>query len=181
MKVRLEKYDNSWFYPGSLLKRISWIFISIIFFRTNVPIPSKIKAFILRLMGARIGIGVVIKPNVNIKYPWNLSIGDNTWIGEDVWIDNLVSVNIGGDCCLSQGCYLLTGNHDFTKSTFDLIVSEINIENEAWVGAKAVVCPGVTVGRAAVLTVGSVATKNMDELGIYQGNPAKKIKERVLL
>ena len=61
------------------------------------------------------------------------------------------------------------------------MISEINIENEVWVGAKAVVCPGITLQRAAILTVGSIATKNLEELGIYQGNPATKIKQRVIL
>ena len=179
-QVNLKNYNNDWFAPGSKIKIILWTLTSALLFRTSLPVPSAIKAAILKMFGANIGAGVVIKPNVNIKYPWKLSIGDQTWIGEDVWIDNLAAVNIGDNCCLSQGCYLLTGNHDFTSSTFDLMISEINIENEAWVGAKSVVCPGVTLQRASILTVGSIATKNMDELGIYQGNPATKIKQRVI-
>jgi putative colanic acid biosynthesis acetyltransferase WcaF len=179
-QVNLKNYNNNWFVPGSKIKIILWTFASALFFRTILPVPSAIKVAILKLFGAHIGTGIVIKPNVNIKYPWKLSIGDNTWIGEDVWIDNLAIVNIGDNCCLSQGCYLLTGNHDFTLSTFDLMISEINIKKEAWVGAKSVVCPGVTLQRASILTAGSVATKNLEELGIYQGNPAVKIKERVI-
>lgn len=178
--VSLKNYNNNWFVPGSMLKVILWMLTSAFFFRTTLPIPSSIKVVILKLFGASIGVGVVIKPSVNIKYPWKLNIGDHTWIGENVWIDNLAAVSIGDNCCLSQGCYLLTGNHDFTSTTFDLMISEININSESWVGAKAVVCPGVTLERASILTVGSVATKNLDSLGIYQGNPAIKIKERVI-
>lgn len=177
-QVELKEYNNDWFHPGSKFKISLWILISALFFRTSLPIPSSIKAMILRFFGAKIGSGVVIKPCVNIKYPWKLTVGSNTWIGENVWIDNLDNVNIGDNCCLSQGCYLLTGNHDFTSPTFDLIISEINIKNESWVGAKAVVCPGVTLHRASILTVGSIATKNTIQYGIYQGNSAIKIKER---
>ncbi|MEZ8968476.1 WcaF family extracellular polysaccharide biosynthesis acetyltransferase [Vibrio breoganii] len=179
-QVNLKKYNNDWFIPGSNMRIILWTLISALFFRTSLPVPSAIKVAILKLFGAQIGDGVVIKPSVNIKYPWKLKLGDHTWVGENVWIDNLAVVNIGDNCCLSQGCYLLTGNHDFTSSAFDLMISEINIKNEAWVGAKSVVCPGVTLQRASILTVGSIATKNLEELGIYQGNPAIKIKERVI-
>jgi len=179
--VNLKNYNNDWFIPGSKVKIILWTLSSALFFRTSLPVPSSIKVVILKIFGANIGVGVVIKPSVNIKYPWRLSVGDYTWIGEDVWIDNLDTVNIGNDCCLSQGCYLLTGNHDFSSSTFDLMIAEINIENEAWVGAKSVVCPGVTLQRASILTVGSIATKNLEEFGVYQGNPAIKIKQRVIL
>ncbi|MBS9903571.1 WcaF family extracellular polysaccharide biosynthesis acetyltransferase [Vibrio alginolyticus] len=179
-QVNLKNYNNDWFTPGRKVQIILWMLASTLFFRTSLPVPSAIKVFILKLFGAKIGEGVVIKPSVNIKYPWKLNIGKNTWIGESVWIDNLAEVKIGDNCCLSQGCYLLTGNHDFTSTTFDLMISDINIHNEAWVGAKAVVCPGVKLNQAAILTVGSVATKNLDEYGIYQGNPAVKIKERTI-
>ena len=55
---------------------------------------------LLRLFGASIGSGVVIKPHVRIKFPWKLSIGDYSWIGEEVWIDNLAEVSIGSNCCI---------------------------------------------------------------------------------
>lgn len=132
------------------------------------------------MFGASIGKGVVIKPHVQIKYPWKLRIGDYTWIGEHVWIDNLANVSIGSHCCISQGAMLLTGNHDYRKSTFDLVIGEIKLENGSWVGAKCTVCPGVTLHEHAVLAVGSVATKNLESFGIYQGNPAEKIRERII-
>jgi putative colanic acid biosynthesis acetyltransferase WcaF len=179
-QVNLKNYNNDWFVSGSKIKIILWTLTSALLFRTPLPVPSAVKVAILKFFGAQIGDGVVVKPNVNIKYPWKLNIGEFTWIGEGVWIDNLDVVNIGDNCCLSQGCYLLTGNHNFTSTSFDLMISEINIENEAWVGAKSIVCPGVTLQRASILTVGSIATKNLDELGIYQGNPAIKIKKRVI-
>lgn len=178
--VDLSRYSNDWFAPGSKIKIILWTLVSAFLFRTSLPLPSSIKVNLLKIFGAQIGDGVVIKPCVNIKYPWKLYIGNYSWIGENVWIDNLDVVKIGDSCCLSQGCYLLTGNHDFTSTTFNLLLGQINIENEAWVGAKAVVCPGVTMQRGSLLTVGSIATKNLDELGIYQGNPAIKVKKRVI-
>ena len=99
-------------------------------------------------------------------------IGDNCWIGEDVWIDNLAKVTIGNHVCLSQGSYLLTGSHNYKKETFDLLLGEIVLEDGVWIGAKATVCPGVTCKSHSILAVGSIATKDLEEYGVYQGNPA---------
>ncbi len=177
--VDLSLFNNQWYNSGAgKLKGILWyITNAFIFQRSWMPIYS-IKTALLRLFGAQVGVGVVIKPKVNIKYPWKLSIGNNTWIGEGVWIDNLASVRLGNNVCISQGALLLCGNHNYSTEAFDLITKEIEIEDGAWIGAKSVVCPGVHVGSHAVLTVGSVATTNLCEFGIYQGVPAQKKKER---
>lgn len=177
--IELEKYKSNYKHSNIII-RLSWIILSVIFFENKLPIPSKIKVIILNLFGASISDGVVIKPNVKIKYPWNLTVGNYSWIGEYVWIDNLAKVDIGSNCCISQGAYLLTGNHDYKKRTFDLIISEINIKKGAWVCAKSVVCPGVTMEEQSILSVGSIANKNLLANGIYQGNPAILKKERVI-
>ncbi len=179
-KTNLAKFDNSWFKTGgNALKRFLWYCTNAIYFNSFFPING-IKVFLLRLYGANIGSGLVIKPYVNIKYPWKLSIGDNVWIGENVWIDNLENVTIGDNVCLSQGAMLLCGNHDYKKTTFDLIVKPIVLEEGVWIGAKSVVCPGVTCFSHTVLSVNSVAASDILAYSIYQGNPAVKIRERII-
>lgn len=181
-KVDFSVYDNSWYNPGgSTLKRVLWYFANILFLMNPLNPISSVKVRLLRCFGAKIGKGVVIKPSVNIKYPWNLSIGDYTWIGENVWIDNLVQVTIGSDVCVSQGAMLLCGNHNYKKSTFDLMVGKIVLEDGCWVGAQSVVCPGVTLHSHAVLGVASVANKNLDAYTIYQGNPAHMVRKRIIV
>jgi len=175
----LSKFNNQWYKPGNPVKRIIWYFVNAIFFNSAFPFIN-IKILLLKCFGCKVGKGVVIKPFVNIKYPWRLKIGNHVWIGEKAWIDNLGFVVLHDHVCLSQGAMLLCGNHHYKKSAFDLIVSNITIEEGAWIGAKATVCPGVKVGSHAVLTVGSVATSRLNAWGIYQGNPAQKIKERVI-
>ena len=175
----LDKFDNSWYRPGSRIKLISWYLINMFFFKTSFPFPSKLKALLLIFFGGSVGKSVVIKPRVNIKYPWLLKIGDNSWIGEDVWIDNLANVTIGRNVCLSQGCFLLTGSHDYKKSSFDLILGEIILEDSVWIGAKSVVCPKVICKFGSVLAVSSVATKNLESNKIYQGNPATAKRLRI--
>ena len=179
-KTDLSEYHNNYYKPGSFVKISLWYFFNIIFFKSYWFPLSRIKVNILRLFGAKIGIGVVIKPSVNIKYPWNLKIGDHVWIGEKVWIDNLDLVTISDHSCISQGAMLLCGNHNFSSSSFDLIIKPILLENGVWIGAKSTVCPGVKIFSHAVLTAGSIATSNLESYSIYQGNPAIKIKDRVI-
>ncbi len=179
-KVDFSKFDNSWYKPGSSIKRFVWYFKNLFLLKSSLPWPNALKIFVLRLFGAKIGKNVLIKPNVNIKYPWFLEIGDNVWIGERVWIDNLGKVKIGNNVCISQGAMLLTGNHNYKKVGFDLIIGEITLEDGVWVGAKSVVCPVVTMHSHSILSVGSVLTKDAEEYGIYQGVPAEFVKKRII-
>lgn len=174
----LSRFDNSWYNPGPRWKILLWYLTNSLVLNTYLPIPVALKVSILRLFGAKIGKGVVIKPAVNIKYPWLLQVGNHVWIGEQVWIDNLSKVVLGDHVCLSQGAMLLTGNHDYQRSTFDLTAQPITLDDGVWIGAKSVVCPGVRCQSHAVLAVNSVATKQLEAYGIYQGNPAVWIRQR---
>ena len=173
-------FDNSWFKPGNKFIILVWYFVNIIFIKNQYNPSSKIKLIILKLFGAKIGKGVNIKPGVNIKYPWKLTIGDHSWIGEDVWIDNLAEVVIGKHVCVSQGAMLLTGNHNYKKSSFDLVIGKIHLKDGVWIGAKSIVTPGVTCHTHAVLAVQSVANKDLEPYTIYQGNPALPQKKRLI-
>lgn len=176
--TQLSNYNNSWYKPGNKFKLVLWYFTNALFINNAFFPFSKIKTLTLRLFGAKIGKGVLLKPSINIKYPWLLSIGNHSWIGENVWIDNLAPVSIGNNVCISQGAMLLTGNHNYKKRTFDLMIAPIQLENGVWIGAKSVVTSGVTCATHSVLTVSSVATADLEAYYIYQGNPAKKIKAR---
>lgn len=178
-QVRLDKFNNDWYKVGaSFIKQLLWYFVNVFFF-INPAFPFiGFKIFLLRCFGAKIGKGVIIKPNVNIKYPWKLIIGNFVWIGEKVWIDNLAEIKIGNNVCISQGAMLLCGNHDYKKEGFDLIVGKITLEDGVWIGAKSTVCPGITCFSHSILAVSSVANSNLEAYQIYQGNPAKKIRAR---
>ena len=179
-KTDLAGYNNGWYRPGSRVKRLLWYFFNMFFLKSSWFPFLGFKVFLLRLFGAKIGKGVIIKPNVNIKYPWFLEIGDHVWIGEKAWIDNLGKVNIGDNTCISQGALLLCGNHDYTTVHFDLMVRSIVLEEGVWIGAKAIVAGGAVCRSHAVLTAGSVCSGELEAYGIYAGNPAQKIKERII-
>ncbi len=179
MSVDLSTFSNPTFSHGkSIVVRMLWMLVSRLFFNTWAPYPSILKAIILRLFGAKVGKGLVIRTHVRIKQPWRLSIGNHVWIGESVWIDNLVQVSIASNVCLSQGAFLLTGNHDYKSTSFDLITGEIHLESGVWIGAKALVGPGVRCMSHSVLAAGSTTFKDLEANKIYQGNPAEVKRER---
>ena len=163
---------------ASKITQVAWYLTNIIFFKNPFFIFSSLKCFILKCFGAKLGKGVVIKPSVNIKYPWKLQLGNYVWLGEYVWIDNLSEVRVGDHVTLSQGCLLLTGSHDHARESFDFISSPISLENGAWIGAKAVVFGGVTCKTHSILGIGSVAEKDLDPYTIYKGNPAIPVLKR---
>jgi putative colanic acid biosynthesis acetyltransferase WcaF len=178
-KIDLSLFNNSEYNTGrNIIIRTIWFFINSLVFQTYIFPFYTIKKYILILFGAKIGKNFVIKPSINIKYPWLLSIGDNVWIGEKVWIDNLTYITIKNNVCISQGAFLLTGNHNYKSKSFDLIVKEIILEEGVWIGANSIVCPGVVCKKYSILTVGAVAFDNLENYGIYKGNPAIKIRNR---
>ncbi|MDG5798761.1 WcaF family extracellular polysaccharide biosynthesis acetyltransferase [Marinilabiliaceae bacterium ANBcel2] len=179
MKCDLSRYNNSWYKPGrNVAVRSMWFITNALFFINPLNPSSSLKVFLMRLFGAKIGKGVVIKPGVNIKYPWNIVIGNYTWIGENVWIDSLATVSTGSNCCISQGAIVVTGNHNYNDKHFGLMVKPVIIEDGAWLGAKSVVAPGVTVATHSVLALNSVAMRSTKPYTIYRGNPAIEVKKR---
>ena len=179
MNVDLSKFSTGNFDRGaSALKEGLWILTSLFLFRLCPFKLSGLKCAVLRTFGAKVGRGVVIKPRVIITFPWKLTLGDHVWLGEECWLLNLAPIVIENNVCISQRAFLCTGNHNYKSPAFDLIVKPIHVEAGAWIGAGAFVGPGVKVGNHAVLAAGSIATNNLEPFGIYQGNPAAKVKQR---
>jgi putative colanic acid biosynthesis acetyltransferase WcaF len=155
-----------------------WQLVKWIFFTTTLPWPSPIKVGWLRLFGAKIGRSVLLKPRINIHFPWRLEIGDYTCVGEEVMILNLVEVRIGPHACISQRAMLCTGNHDYRDPEMAYRNAPIVVEAGAWVGAMVFVAPGVTVGTDAVIAAGSVLLRDAEANGRYAGNPARRVGSR---
>ncbi len=172
--MRLDQYKQGNFKIGrSIWIQALWYFLGQPLFGSYLLHCSSFKVSLLRLFGASIDRGVVIKPGVKVKYPWRLKIGAHTWIGECTWIDNLADVEIGSHSCISQGVYLCTGSHRWDRPGFDLEVKPINIGNRVWIAAKGLVAPGCTIADGAVLTLGSTAQGQLKSDSIYSGAPAQ--------
>ena len=179
--VHLRSYDNSWYHPGrSALWRAAWFFLGLPLFRSHLLPLSALRVGLLRLFGARIGEGVVIRHHVNVKYPWHLVVGNDCWIGERVWIDCLTTVRLGNDVCLSQGAYLCTGNHNWADPGFGLMIAPIQLNDGSWAGAMSLLTPGAVLGSGAIAAAGSVISGTVPDFEIYAGNPAVFLKKRVM-
>ena len=177
----LSAFDNRWYNPGRpAIVRALWFFCGLPILRSSLIPSSALRRSLLRIFGANIGCAVVIKPGVRIKYPWFLSVGDHSWIGEDVWIDNLARVVIGHDACVSQGTYLCTGNHDWSDPSFGLVVKPITLRDGSWIGARSVICPGVTVGECGVTGAASTVSSDVPPYEVHAGNPARFVRTRNL-
>jgi putative colanic acid biosynthesis acetyltransferase WcaF len=173
----LSQYSVAHFDRGaSRLKEVLWVITRCIFFQTPWPWPSALRVWFLRLFGAKIGNGVVIRANVNITFPWRLEIGDHVWIGEEVTILSLAQVTLESNVCISQRAYLCTGSHDFRSATFDLQTKPITIRSGSWVAAQAFIAMGVEVGGGSVVSAGSVLTQGVPAKSFVRGNPGMIVK-----
>ena len=177
--VQLHRYDNSWYRPGgSFAKRALWMFLGQPILGSSWLPSSGLRVRLLRSFGASVGRGVVIKAGVRVKYPWHLEVGDDCWIGEDCWIDNLTTVRLASNVCISQGAYFCTGNHDWSDPLFGLRVEPIELGEGAWAGAKSLLTPGTVLGRYAVASAGAVVRGAIPDFEVHAGNPAQFVKLR---
>lgn len=157
----LAAYDNSAFDPGrGFFVRTVWYYTSLLLFEGGWLPVSGIKCLVLRIFGASVGRGVVIRQNVRIKFPWKLAIGESSWIGQDVWIDNLDKVTIEDNCCVSQGVYICSGSHDRHSATFELMTGEIIVKRGAWLAARSILLAGAIVQLGEVVSAGTVRRRD---------------------
>jgi putative colanic acid biosynthesis acetyltransferase WcaF len=176
--IDLSGYTTGGFQRGaSPLKEAAWYLVRAAFFQTSLPWPSALRAALLRLFGAKVGTGVVIRSQVNITFPWRFSAGDHVWIGEEVLVLSLAQVTIESNCCISQRAFLCTGSHDFSSAAFTLRTKGITIREGSWVAAGAFIAPGVEVGPGSMVAAGSVVLGDVAPRVIVRGNPAAVVKE----
>lgn len=148
--------------PGSkeawnrpLIVIILWILVELVFVTNPIQLSSGLRRIALRTFGAQIGSGVILRPRIRVKFPWNLQIGDNCWIGEGVWIHNQDLVKIGNDVCISQETFITTGSHNF-RTDMGLVTRPVTIEPGVWVCSRAIITAGSHLGTSCVISAGTV-------------------------
>lgn len=143
-----------------LLWQVAWFAVLNLAFRTWW-FPARLRPGLLRLFGARVGRGVLIRPGVRVHWPWKLTVGDHCWIGEDAWLLNLEPIRLGSDVCVSQQALLCTGSHDHRSETFEFDNGPIEVGDGAWIAARATVLRGVRVGVGALVGAGALAVRDV--------------------
>lgn len=179
--VDLSRYDQSWFDPGRPKWVILlWWLIQALAFPLTLHSAHAPRCFLLRLFGAQVGQGVVIRPTARFTYPWKVKLGDHSWIGDDVVFYSLDTITVGDHCVISQKSYLCTGSHDIYDPTFRLKTAPIMIESGAWLATDCFVGPGVCVGANTVVGARSSVFKSLPAGHICYGSPCLPQQPRSL-
>lgn len=175
IKFKLSCFSSPGNYRGrSGFFVLLWWFCQATIFAWSPQPMYGFRRFLLRLFGADIGVGVLIRPSAKIVYPWKLHIGDHSWIGDDASLYCLDKIVIGSNTVISQKCYLSSGSHDYKKSSFDLVLSPVVIGDSCWLATDVFLAPGVHVVSNTVVGARSSVFKSIDEPGIYFGSPAQR-------
>jgi putative colanic acid biosynthesis acetyltransferase WcaF len=163
---------------SSVMVQLWWIVQSTLF-AMSPQFMFAWRRFLLRLFGAKVGQGVLIRPSVRVTYPWKVTIGINTWIGDNAELYSLGEIEIGSDVVISQRSYLCSAAHDFSKSNFDIFAEKVVIEDQVWLATDVFVAPGVSIGRGSVIGARSSVFKNLPSGMLCYGSPAKPVRPRV--
>lgn len=132
----------------------------------------------LKIFGANLSGMPFIHSSVRIQIPWNLTMRHRACLGEHAIAYSLGQIEILEGATVAQEAYLCTGTHDFENSTMQLITEKIIIGKKSFIGARAMVLPGVEIGENAIIGAQSVVTKDVPANDILAGNPARKIGAR---
>lgn len=170
---------SPWSFKEALIIRV-WEIIWSVFVRWTPKKFNRFRLTWLRLFGAKIHGCPFIFPSAKIYAPFNLELFDRACVGPSVNVYNLGKVIVRENSVISQETMLCGGTHDLSLSTLPLLVGDIELGEEVFVGARAIILPGINIGSGAVVGAGAVVTKDVEPWAIVAGNPAKFIKKRVL-
>lgn len=176
-KDQLDAYTSSWSIRariGMLLFRAAWF----LFCRWNPKNFKRWRILWLRIFGATISGSPFVAPSCIIKIPWLLELEDHACLAQRSEVYNLGRITIRARAVVTQYVYLCAGTHDLSLKSLPLVVAPIEICEDAFVGAKALILPGVRIGKGAVVGAGAVVSKDVAPWSIVAGNPAKVIGER---
>ena len=139
---------------------------------------NPIRLFTLRVFGATIAGTPFVHSKARIQIPWHLTMHHRACLGERSVAYSLGKIEIMEGATIAQEAYLCTATHDFSDPSFQLITKKIIIENSAFIGVRAMIMPGITIGKNAIVGAQSVVTKNVETGQIVAGNPARGIGQR---
>jgi putative colanic acid biosynthesis acetyltransferase WcaF len=171
-------YASPWSGSNRAL-RVLWEFCWVVFCVWTPKPLNPWRLFWLRVFDAKIHGTPFVHQRARIEIPWNLTLHDRACLGDRANAYSLGQIEIGARATIAQEAYLDTGSHDFEKPGMPLVTAKITIGEDAFVGARAFVLPGVTIGPRSVIGACSVVTKDVPENVIAAGNPCKVLRTRL--
>lgn len=169
--------------PWSLTEKLlilAWSVVWSLFCAWTPKCFISLRLIFLKLFGCKIYGRPFVHQTVKIKIPWNVTLHDKCCIGEMVNLYSLSQVEVGAESIIAQEAYLCTGTHDLTHPHRPLLTGRIRIGKMAFIGARAFVMPGITIGDHAVVGACTVVTKNVDCYSAVAGNPGKTLKKNAM-
>ena len=136
------------------------------------------RLFILKLFGATISGIPFVYSSVKIQIPWHLTMRHRSCLGDRSNAYSLGKIVVLEGATVAQEAYLCTGTHDFKDPSLQLITKPITIGKNSFIGARAMILPGVSIGDQAIVGAMSVVSKDVQDHHVVAGNPAKNIGER---
>lgn len=144
----------------------------------NIPFYFIRHAYYRYICGIRIGKGTSIHMKTFIEGN-KIIIGENTVINRSCYIDGRGELIIGSKVSISPHVHIITVSHDMNSPYFKNTYTTVKIDDFVWIGSRALILQGVSIGEGAVIGAGSVVTKDVLPYTFVAGIPAKKIKERI--
>jgi len=171
------QFDSPW--PlHERLARMLWEFCWCLFCVWTPKPANPWRLFWLGVFEAKIHGTPFVHQRARIAIPWNLTLHDRACLGDRANAYSLGEIEIGARAVVAQEAYLSTGSHDFSHPAMPLAVARITIGEDAFVGARAFVMPGLTIGARAIVGAGSVVTKDVPPDVIAAGNPCRVLRPR---
>jgi len=186
----MEHYESDWWARqnytdplprGVKIKRLVWLFAwSTLAKWMPYFVGRRWRVFLLSLFGMKYKGHIGVYPTCKVWAPWNIEMGSWVAIDDEVNLYSADKITIGTKVAISREAFICTASHDIAKPNRPLITAPITICDGVWIGAHAIILPGVTIGEAAVVAAGAVVTKDVEPWSVVAGNPARFIKKRVL-
>jgi putative colanic acid biosynthesis acetyltransferase WcaF len=170
-------YESPWSGSHRVLRAL-WEFCWFVFCAWTPKPLNEWRLFWLRVFDAKIDGRPFVHQRARIAVPWNLTLHDRACLGDRANAYSLGEIEIGARATVAQEAYLDTGSHDFDRPGLPLVTAKITIGEDAFIGARAFVLPGVTIGARSVVGACSVVTHNLPENVIAAGNPCKVLRAR---
>lgn len=142
-----------------------------------IPFHS-IRLAIFRWAGIIIGRQSTIHIGCRFYQPKNITVGEGTIIGDHATLDGRAPLTIGNHVDVASGVWIYNSQHDIHSEDMRPIEAPVTIEDYVFIGPRAIILPGVTIGRGAVVAAGAVVTKDVPPRSIVGGVPAQVIGER---